>query len=90
MVVNIDSLGGGGGGSDPTTEFFTPGLGQTVFNLAFAPTNPEDTVVRVNSVTYSEGSPNPGVFTVVGSVLTWLDLDFTLDAQDDFEVTYFV
>lgn len=89
MVISIDGIAGGGPG-DPTTEFFTPAASQTVFNLALAPTNPEDTIVRVNQLSYSEGSPSPGVFTVVGNVLTWLDRDYTLDPNDEFEVVYFV
>ena len=91
MVINIDDVAGGGGGAgDPTTEYFTPSNGQTIFNLAQAPANPEDTLMKVNSLTYSEGNPTPGIFSVSGNVLTWLDRDFTLDTTDEVEVIYFV
>jgi len=57
--------------------------------LSQAPTTPADTAMRVNQLTYSEGNPNPGYFTVTGNTLTWLN-QFALDTSDEVEVVFFV
>lgn len=88
MVVGLDIIAGGAGAADPVTEFFTPTPAQTVFNLAQAPADPSDTIMKVNTATYDEGSPTPGYFTVSGTTLTWLDV-FQLDSTDEVSVTYF-
>ena len=91
MVIGLDiEIGaGGGGGGAPEVDLFTPSNGQTVFVLSQAPADPAETSMRVNQLTYSEGSPNPGYFTVTGNTLTWLN-QFVLDTADEVEVVFFV
>lgn len=68
----------------PIIDTFTPALGQTVFQLSEI-CNSDNAVVRVNGVTYNQGDS----FTIVGSVVTWLDDPFTLDPADEFVVEYY-
>ena len=87
MVINIDAINPG---REPVRDFFVPTAAQTVFNLTQGtPVDSEDTIMRVNGVSYAEGSPTPGFFTVAGTVLTWLDR-FLLDTSDEVEILYFI
>lgn len=78
--------GGGPGGFNRREQTFVPTLGQTVFTLTAAPVTPNDTSLFVNTVKYLFGID----YTVVGSALTWLDVEFALDSEDALEVIYFV
>ena len=44
--------------------------------------------MRVNQLTYAEGNPTPGYFTVSGNTLTWLN-QFQLDPDDEVEIIFF-
>jgi hypothetical protein len=68
------------------TETFTPSLGQTVFALAFPAPQPSQVDMFINTVKYINGQD----FTVSGSVLTWLNIPFSLDPIDEVEVVYFI
>jgi len=67
-------------------EIFTPTLGQTIFTLANAPLEPNDTSVYVNSMKYIYNIN----FSVAGNQVTWLDVPFTLDGSDTVEIIYFI
>ena len=89
MTINVDKFleaGEIGGLATRTVETFTPSPAQTVFNLAMVPTVPNDTQFFVNNVKYLLTTD----FTVVGSVVTWLDTEFALDSADSVEIIYFV
>ncbi len=87
MVINIDSINQN---LEPVRDFFTPTLGQTIFNLTLGtPADPTDTVMRVNGETYAEGNPTPGFFSVSGTTVTWHNR-FQLDGSDEVEILYFV
>jgi len=73
-------------GAAQVNETFVPANGQTIFNLANAPTNPSSVAVIVNTGKYLQGTN----FTVAGSVVTWLDTPFALDTSDVVEIVYFL
>lgn len=60
--------------------------GQTTFTLSQAPLDDSDVDLRINTVTYINGTD----FTVVGTTLEWLDIEFTLDSDDKLEAVFFV
>lgn len=78
--------GGGGGGSSTFAEAELPvGVdGQTVFALPTAYLAGGLAVVTVNGVVYAQGTN----YTIVGTVLTWLDVPFTLQTVDSLIVEY--
>lgn len=63
-----------GVGSTPNENEFTAVAGQTIFNLSGTPAVIPATVVWVNGVKYIYNVH----FTIVGSVLTWLNVDLTM------------
>lgn len=76
--------GGGGGGSTFYDESFVPTDDQTVFTLSQACVANGLTVLDVNGVVYVEGLH----YTVAGTVLTWLNVDFTLKSTDLVTIRY--
>jgi hypothetical protein len=68
------------------SETYTPLLGQTVFTLSFTPAQPSQVDFLVNEAKFVNGSD----YTVVGTTLTWLDVEFTLDPGDKAEAIYFL
>ena len=67
-----------------TENEFTPTLGQTVFTLTPGPSETRSLSLFVNGVRADDVTD----FTVVGTTLTWLDTDFSLDTSDKVIVRY--
>ena len=65
-------------------EFTVTSNGQTTFTLSQTPDTQGPFVLLVNSAAYAEGTD----FTVVGTLVTWLDTDFTLQIGDHVVVVY--
>ena len=92
LVVAPDSgtgrwlkLAAGSMGSVIKTDAFTPTLGQTVFALSFPYAGSGDPVwLTVGGIAFELGVD----YTLVGTTLTWLDVDFTLDATDRIVIIY--
>jgi hypothetical protein len=80
------TVSGGGGSFTRIEEVFVPAPSQTIFTLSGTPGNPNDTSMYINTVKYIYGTD----YTVAGNQLTWLDVAFTLDAQDTVEIIWFV
>lgn len=85
-ALTWSQIAGSGGGVNRIEQTFTPTLGQTIFNLISTPVNPNDVDVYVNTVKYRYGFD----YTVAGSLVTWLNTQFSLDTQDTVEIFYFV
>jgi hypothetical protein len=68
------------------SETYAPLLGQTVFTLSFTPAQPAQVDLFVNKTKFVNGAD----YTVAGTTLTWLDVEFTLDPGDLVETTYFL
>lgn len=73
-----DNSGAPGPGATSMFDSFVALALQTVFALSAAPATPAAVLCFVNGVEYT-----PAVdFTVVGTVATWLNTDFSLGAGD--------
>ena len=81
----VDTTAAGGGGFTKNEQVFTPISLQTVFTLSGSPSTPNDTAMFINTVKYLY-TVN---FTVSGNQVTWLNVGFTLDAQDVVEIIWF-
>jgi hypothetical protein len=68
------------------SETYTPLLGQTAFTLAVAPPQPAQVDFFVNTTKFVNGAD----YSVAGTTLTWLDVEFTLDPGDSVEAIYFL
>ena len=82
-----DAIGGGGpGGGDffHVDKFPVTVFGQTVFPLSKVPTNVNKVVLIVSGIPQEYGVD----YSVVGSVLTWLDNDFQLETSDWVQIIY--
>lgn len=87
MVVNLDAVFAG---FTQVRESFSPGNGQTLFNLTLGtPAVPADTVMVINQVDYREGAAGGNHFTVSGTVVTWTDI-FQFEVADSLEIVYFI
>lgn len=83
-IVISGSGGGGPGIDDWQTDFYISVASQTIFSLSTTPSDAADVKMRVNGITYKNGTD----YTVVGTTLTWLNVPFTLDAGDEVEIFY--
>lgn len=66
------------------TDDFTPTNGQTVFALSETPSAPENLRLTVNGALYLQTTD----YTVIGTVLTWLNTSFALTTVDWVEAFY--
>ena len=80
------SSGGGSGGVSALTmtDTYTSSLLQTVFTLSHQPVIGGALTLVVNGVSYTNGVD----FTVAGTILTWLNIDFVLDNTDVLDIEY--
>ena len=60
--------------------------GQTGFALSQTPKDATDVVMTVNGVRYEYGAGKD--YTIAGSTVTWLDVDFTMATTDEVIFTY--
>jgi hypothetical protein len=60
--------------------------GQTGFALSQTPKDVADVIMTVNGVRYEYGSGKD--YTIAGSTVTWLDVDFTLQTTDEVIFSY--
>lgn len=81
-IVSFEA--GGGGSSTFVEDTFVPTLAQTVFNLSSAYLAGGLVVASVGPLVFTKGIH----FTISGSVFTWLDTPWTLEAADRVTVRY--
>ena len=74
----------GGVGVVLHTESFVAIALQTVFNLSFAPSVPSATLLFIDGVQYRYTVD----FTIVGTVVTWLNTPFTLGLGNTVSIFY--
>lgn len=88
------STSGGGGPPPPGVDrLFKDSLevsseGQTIFDLAYAPSYPEDTILIVEGVVQEYGASKD--FTVSSNIVTWYDRHFTFSIGEWVETRYFI
>lgn len=75
-----------GGGSPWKEDEFTPGAGQTVFNLSTAPTDANSVVFIVNGVIADDGTDY--TYTLPETDVTWTNSLFALDDSDKVLIRY--
>jgi hypothetical protein len=81
----LPTTGGGGGALDHhQTDQYTAMALQTVFALTRVPADSADVVMHINGQRQRNGID----FTVIGTTITWLDVQFTLSGGDAVQLDF--